>query len=118
MRSLLAFGNGGSGGGSGFPGSPVAGVYFVTDATIDAVAASVLAIPSSVVLNTDKGATWYADGTGMTLLAVSTDFGLLPLPTTSGGVVYSVPEFSVGFDLDGDKVCYFDGTDWISTGQP
>jgi hypothetical protein len=115
MRSLLAFG---SGGGSAFPGSPVAGVYFVTDATIDAVAASVLAIPSSVVLNTDKGATWYADGTGMTLLTVSADFVTLPLPTTSGGVVYSVPAFSVGLATDNDFVVYFDGTDWISTGQP
>jgi hypothetical protein len=116
MRSLLAFGNGA--GGSSFPGSPVAGVYFATDATIDAVAASVLATPSSVVVNMDSSTIWYADGTGMTLLSTSTDFCILPLPTTSGGVVYSVPEFSVGFDTDGDKVCYFDGTDWISTGQP
>jgi len=116
MRSLLAFGNGA--GGSSFPGSPIAGVYLATDATIDAVSTSVLAIPSSVVVNTDKGSTWYADGTGMTLLAVSADFVTLPLPTTSGGVVYSVPENSVGLDTDNDKVCYFDGTAWISTGQP
>jgi hypothetical protein len=115
MRSLLAFG---SGGGSAFPGSPVAGVYFVTDATLDAVCASVLATPSSVVVNMDRGTLWYADGAGMTLLSTSTDFAVLPLPTTSGGVVYSVPEFSVGFDTDNDYVVYFDGTDWISTGQP
>jgi hypothetical protein len=116
MRSLLAFGSGGAG--SAFPGSPVAGVYTATTATLDAVCASVISTPLSVVVNTEAGTIWYADGTGMTLLSTSTDFGILPLPTTSGGVVYSVPEFSVGFDTDGDKVCYFDGTDWISTGQP
>ncbi len=90
----------------------------MTDATIDAVAASVLSTQFSIVVNTDKGATWYADGIGMTLLAVSADFVTLPLPTTSGGVVYSVPTNSVGIDTDNDYVVYFDGTDWISTGQP
>ena len=118
MRSLLAFGRGGSGGGSGFPGSPVAGLYFATDATIDAVSASVLSTLYSIVFNTDSGAMWFSIGTEMVLLRVETDFVLLPLPTTSGGVIYSVPTNSVGFDQDGDKVVYFDGTDWINTGQP
>lgn len=117
MRSLLAFGNGG-GGGSGFPGSPVAGVYLATDATLDAISASVVSTVYSIVVNTDQGVTWYADGTGMTYLTATTDFALLPLPTTSGGVTYSVPALSVGFDADSEKVVYFDGTDWISTGQP
>ena len=115
MRSLLAFG---SGGGSAFPGSPVAGVYLATDATIDAVSASVVSTPFSVVVNTDKNTTWYSDGTGMTLLTVTADTSLLPLPTTSGGVTYDVQALSVGFDTDIGSVVYFDGTDWISTGQP
>lgn len=114
MKSLYAFGSGGS----SLPGSPVAGVYIATNATIDAVSASVLSTLYSIVINIDNGSTWYADGTGMTLLTVSTDFALLPLPTTSGGVVYSVPTNSVGFDTDNDFIVYFDGTDWISTGQP
>lgn len=114
MKSLYAFGSGGS----SFPGTPVAGVYLATDATIDAVAASVVSTIYSIVVNTDQGVTWYADGTGMTYLTAATDFALLPLPTTSGGVVYSVPTDSVGFDTDNDFVVYFDGTDWISTGQP
>jgi hypothetical protein len=116
MRSLLAFGSGA--GGSSFPGSPVAGVYLATDATIDAVSASVVSTLYSTVVNIDKGATWYADGTGMTLLTATADFALLPLPTTSGGVVYSVPTDSVGYDTGNNDVVYFDGTDWISTGQP
>lgn len=115
MKALLAFS---SGGGSGFPGAPAAGVYLATNATIDAISASVVAILYSIVVNTDQGVTWYADGTGMTLLAVTNDFSLLPLPTTSGGVVYSIAINSVGFDTDNDFVVYFDGTEWISTGQP
>lgn len=115
MRSLLAFG---SGGGSGFPGSPVAGFYLADDATLDAVCAAVVSTIFSVVVNTDKNTTWYSDGTQMILLSTTTDFVLFPLPTTSGGVVYSVPTNSVGFDEDSDKACYFDGTDWINTGQP
>jgi hypothetical protein len=116
MRSLLAFG---SGGGSAFPGSPVAGVYLATDATLDAVCASVLATPLSMVLNIDTGAFWVSQITQMELLIViAADFASLPLPTTSGGVGYSVPTNSVGFEDDSQKVCYFDGTEWISTGQP
>ena len=114
MKSLYAFGSGGS----SFPGSPVAGVYLATDATLDAISASVVSTVYSIVVNTDQGVTWYADGTGMTYLTATTDFALLPLPTTSGGVVYSVQTNSVAFDADGDKVVYFDGIEWISTGQP
>lgn len=118
MRSLLAFGNGG-GGGSGFPGSPVAGVYSATDATIDAVSASVVSTPLSVVANVEQNVIWYANGSEMVLLfAAPATFALLPLPTTSGGVVYSVPTLSTGSDESTGLVSYFDGTDWISTGQP
>ena len=116
MRSLLAFGNGA--GGSSFPGSPVAGVYLATVATLDAVCAAVVSTPFSVVVNSEAGTLWYSDGTKMALLSTSTDFALLPLPTTSGGVTYDVQAFSVGYDTDNDYVVYFDGTDWISTGQP
>ncbi|CAB4150382.1 hypothetical protein UFOVP567_24 [uncultured Caudovirales phage] len=118
MRSLLAFGNGG-GGGSGFPGSPVAGVYLATDATIDAVAASVVSTIYSVVVNAEQNVIWYASGSEMVLLfAAPANFALLPLPTTSGGVVYSVPFLSTGSDSATGLVAYFDGLIWISTGQP
>lgn len=115
MKALLAFSGGG---GSGFPGSPVAGVYLATNATLDAVCASVVSTLYSVVVNSEAGTLWFADGTKMVLLSTSTDFSLLPLPTTSGGVIYDVPALSVGYDTDGDYVVYFDGTDWISTNQP
>jgi hypothetical protein len=116
IRSLLAFG---SGGGSAFPGSPVAGVYLATDATIDAVSASVVSTLYSVVVNIDQNVIWYADGTGMTLLfAAPASFALLPLPTTSGGVVYSVPFLSTGSDASTGVASYFDGAAWVSTGQP
>lgn len=118
MRSLLAFGNGG-GGGSGFPGSPVAGVYLATDATIDAVAASVVSTIYSIVVNIEQSVTWFSDGTQMVLLAATPpDFASFPLPTTSGGVTYSVQSLSTGFDQTTGLVSYFDGLIWVSTLQP
>lgn len=116
MRSLLAFG---SEGGSGFPGSPVAGVYLATDATIDAVSAPVVSTLYSVVVNTQASLVWYSDGTQMVLLnATPANFASFPLPTISGGVTYSVPTNSTGVDQDTIMVFYFDGVAWISTGQP
>jgi hypothetical protein len=117
MRSLLAFGNGA--GGSSFPGSPSAGVYLATDATVDAVSAAVVSTLYSVVVNVEQSVSWYADGTQMVLLAATPpDFASFPLPTTSGGVTYSVPALSTGVDQSTQTVSYFDGTDWINTSQP
>jgi hypothetical protein len=116
MRSLLAFG---SGGGSAFPGSPIAGIYLATDATIDAVSASVVSTLYSVVVNVEQSVTWYSDGSEMVLLAATPpNFASFPLPTTSGGVTYSVQALTTGVDQTSQIVSYFDGTDWISTGQP
>ena len=115
MKSLYAFGSGGS----SFPGSPVAGVYYATDATIDAVAASVLSTPLSVVFNGDKNTIWYSNGATMFLLqTMPQTFADLPLSTTSGGVNYVVPLLATGSDESTGLVSYFDGTEWISTGQP
>ena len=115
MKSLYAFGSGGS----SFPGTPVAGVYLADDATLDAVCAAVVSTPLSVVVNTVQSVTWYSDGTQMILLAATPqNFASFPLPTTSGGVTYSVPYRVAGADQDTGLVSYFDGTDWISTGQP
>jgi H+/Cl- antiporter ClcA len=117
MRSLLAFGNGA--GGSSFPGSPVAGVYYATDETLDAVCAAVVSTPSSLVYNMSQNVAWVSTGANMFLLyATPADFASLPLPTTSGGVTYDVPVLSTGSDESTGFVSYFDGTDWISTGQP
>ena len=97
MKSLFSFS---SGGGSGFPGAPVAGLY----------------IAPAVVNAEEGGIFWYSDGSQMILQGGSvTNSSNLPMPGTAGGVVFSVPAGSVALaDLDSSGFWYFDGADWVA----
>jgi hypothetical protein len=119
MRSLLAFSGGG---GSGFPGAPIAGVY-TTATTPDflLVCAEVLAVQYSTVVDAYSGGlVWYSDGSQMILLGGSViDFSGFPTPGTSGGVVFSIPIDTVAiYNNDNGHFNYFDGVDWIDIGGP
>tara|TARA_R110000868_G_scaffold78652_1_gene224186 strand:+ start:372 stop:722 length:351 start_codon:yes stop_codon:yes gene_type:complete len=114
MKSLFSFS---SGGGSGFPGAPVAGLYIAPAGEFLAICAEVLSFQYSIVVNAEEGGIfWYSDGSQMILQGGSvTNSSNLPMPGTAGGVVFSVPAGSVALaDLDSSGFWYFDGADWVA----
>jgi hypothetical protein len=114
MKSLLAFSGGG--GGSGFPGAPVAGVYITaTTPEFLSVCAEVLAVQYSIVVDTGAGGlVWYSDGSQMILLGGSVlDSSGFPTPGTAGGVVFSIPIDTVAIYNNEIGLFYrFNGDDW------
>jgi hypothetical protein len=118
MKALLAFSGGG--GGSGFPGAPVAGVY--TTATAPeflSVCAEVVAVTlSTVVDGASGGLIWYSNGSQIILAGGSViDSSEFPTPGTAGGVVFSVPIGTVAiYNIDTGHFYYFDGVNWIDIG--
>lgn len=114
MRSLFSFSGAG---GSGFPGAPVAGVYFgATSGEFLAICAEVLPFANSVVLDFSAGGLiWYSDGTDMILLggkvSDSTEF---PTPGTVGGVTFVIGSEVAIYNDDTENFYYYDGTDWVS----
>jgi hypothetical protein len=116
MKSLFAFSSGG-GGGSGFPGAPVAGVY--TTATTPeflSVCAEVLAFPNSIVVDFGSGGLiWYSDGTDMILIGGSVlDSSEFPTPGTAGGVTFAIDPTVAIYNQDTGNFYYYDGADWVS----
>lgn len=111
MKALLAFS---SGGGSGFPGSPVAGVYAAgTAPEFLSVCATVLAVQYSIVVDAAGGLLWYSDGSQMILLGGTVlDSSGYPSPGTQGGIVFSIPSTVAIYNNDSGQFVYFDGTDW------
>jgi hypothetical protein len=111
MKSLFAFSSGG--GGSGFPGAPVAGVY-VTTTTPEflSVCAEVLAVQFSIVVDGAAGGlAWYSDGAQMILLGGSvTD--TFPTPGTVDGVTFAIGSEVAIYNLDSLQFAYYDGADW------
>jgi hypothetical protein len=115
MKALLAFSGGG--GGSGFPGSPVAGVY-VTATTPEflSVCAEVLAVQNSIVVDgASGGLVWYSDGTDMILLGGSVlDSSEFPTPGTAGGVTFVIGSQVAIYNQDTGNFYYYDGANWVS----
>jgi len=114
MKALLAFSGGG---GSGFPGAPIAGVY--TTATTPeflSVCAEVLAVQYSFVVDAGAGGlVWYSNGSLMILLGGSVlDQGSYPYPGTAGGVTFYIAIDGVAiFNNDTGLLYRFNGDDWI-----
>lgn len=114
MKALLAFSGGG---GSGFPGAPVAGVYFgFTSGEFLAICAEVVPFTNSVVLNFSAGSLiWASNGSEMILLGGSAaDSSEFPTPGTAGGVTFAINSNVAIYDQDTGNFYYFDGTDWVS----
>jgi hypothetical protein len=115
MKALLAFSGGG--GGSGFPGAPVAGVYFTaTTPEFLSVCAEVLAFPNSIVMDFGSGGlAWYSDGADMILLGGSvSDSAQYPAPGTAGGVTFAINSTVAIYNQDTGLFYYYDGADWVS----
>jgi hypothetical protein len=116
MKSLFAFSSGG-GGGSGFPGAPIAGVY--TTATAPeflSVCAEVLAVQFSTVVDAAAGGlAWYSNVTEMILLGGSVlDSSEFPTPGTAGGVTFVIGSEVAIYNQDTGNFYYYDGADWVS----
>jgi hypothetical protein len=115
MKSLFAFSGGG--GGSGFPGAPVAGVYATaTTPEFLSVCAEVLAFPNSIVVDFGSGGlAWYSDGADMILLGGSVlDSSEFPTPGTAGGVTFVIGSEVAIYNQDTGNFYYYDGADWVS----
>ena len=115
MKALLAFSGGG--GGSGFPGAPVAGVY--TTATTPeflSVCAEVLAFQNSIVVDFGSGGLiWYSNITEMKLLGGSVlDSSEYPTPGTAGGVTFAIDSTVAIYNQDTGLFYYYDGANWVS----
>lgn len=115
MKALLAFSGGG--GGSGFPGAPIAGVY-VTATTPEflSVCAEVVAVQYSIVVDAGAGGlAWYSDGSQMILLGGSVnEVADLPLPGNAGGVTFSIPSATVSvYENNNGQFWYWDGLAWF-----
>jgi hypothetical protein len=115
MKALLAFSGGG--GGSGFPGAPVAGVY--TTATTPeflSVCAEVVAVPFSIVVRSEIGGlVWYSNVTAMNLFGGSVlDSSEFPTPGTAGGVTFAIDPTVAIYNQDTGNFYYYDGADWVS----
>jgi len=114
MKALLAFSGGG---GSGFPGAPVAGVY-VTATTPEflSVCAEVVAVQFSTVVDTTAGGlVWYSNITEMELLGGSVlDSSEFPTPGTAGGVTFAIDSAVAIYNQDTGLFYYYDGANWVS----
>jgi hypothetical protein len=118
MKSLFAFSSGG-GGGSGFPGAPIAGVY--TTATAPeflSVCAEVLAFPNSIVVDFGSGGlVWYSNVTEMKLLGGSvTEIANLPTPGAAGGVTFAIDSTIAIYNQFDEEFYTFDGASWSMIG--
>jgi len=114
MKALLAFSGGG---GSGFPGSPVAGVYITATAPeFLTVCAEVLAVQFSTVIDSAAGGlAWYSNVTEMALLGGSVlDSSYFPTPGTAGGVTFAVGSEVAIYNQDTGNFYYYDGANWVS----
>jgi hypothetical protein len=115
MKALLAFSGGG--GGSGFPGAPIAGVY--TTATTPeflSVCAEVVGVQFSTVVDTTAGGlVWYSNITEMGLLGGSvTDSSQYPTPETVDGVTFAIDSTVAIYNQDTGLFYYYDGANWVS----
>jgi len=113
MKALLAFSGGG---GSGFPGAPIAGVY-VTATTPEflTVCAEVMAVQNSIVVDGGSGGlVWYSNVTEMQLIGGSVISVLdLPLPGTAGGVTFAITAAQISvYEQNNGQFWYFDGVVW------
>jgi len=117
MKALLAFSGGG---GSGFPGSPVAGVYNTTGgANFLAVCESVLTVPFSVLINPDGGeggTIWYSVGDGEAVFLLGgtvSDFASLPALGSFGPVTLAAPPSSAIQAMDSNNFWAWNGSAWV-----
>lgn len=113
MKALLAFSGGG---GSGFPGAPVAGVYLAATAPeFLTICAQVVAVSYSIVTDISSGGlAWYSDGTDMVLLGGSViDSNFYPTPGTVGGVTFAINSQVAIYDQNFGGFFYFDGVNWV-----
>ena len=115
MKSLFSFSSGG-GGGSGFPGAPVAGVYLAATAPeFLTICAQVIAVPYSIVVDgASGGLVWYSSGPDMSLLGGSViSSSYYPTPGTAGGVTFAINSQVAIYDQDFGGFFYFDGVNWV-----
>ena len=115
MKALLAFSGGG---GSGFPGAPVAGVYLAATAPeFLTICAEVVAVSYSIVTDISSGGlAWYSDGSQMNLLGGSVVSVLdLPLPETAGGVTFAITASQISvYEQNNGQFWFFNGADWVA----
>lgn len=116
MKALLAFS---SGGGSGFPGSPVAGVYLgATAPEFLANCAVCVAVIGSVVVDAAKGGiAWYSDGSQMLILGGSVSDVLTlatVIPGTFGGVDFQIYSSASLYNADDGLIYNWNGAAWIA----
>ena len=117
MKSLFSFSSGG--GGSGFPGAPVAGVYVAaTDPEFLSICAQVVAVPFSIVVDgASGGLSWFSDGTDMVLLGGSaTDSSEFPTPGPAGGVTFAINSEVAIYNQFDEEFYTFDGAIWNMIG--
>ena len=112
MKALLAFS---SGGGSGFPGTPVAGVYIAgTNAEFLAICAEVVTTQTSMVIDGSTGIFWFANGDSMYLFSGTVmNISEAPTPGTVGGVTFVIDQYVTIYDENTGQFHYYDGSDWI-----
>lgn len=114
MKSLYAFG---SGGGSSFPGSPVAGVYFTSSQEqFETVAQQVSQTPLSIVVQSSGFGTflWGCSATWeLTFLSGEHSNPVdYPLPSSIGDTSLAVNYGALIRNWDTGAVYQFDGTGW------
>lgn len=111
MKALFPF----SSGGSGFPGSPVAGVYLAgSQAELETIAAACFSTLYSVIVNVPAGGVmWYSSGVAMELLGGSVmDASGLPTPGTFGGIVFNISSTVAIYNNDSGQFVFWDGSAW------
>lgn len=113
MKALLAFSGGG---GSGFPGTPYAGVYPAgTNAEFLSICAEVVTTPLSIVCDFSISSLfWFATGDSMYLFGGNVmDISEAPTPGTFGGVTFVIDQYVAIYDESTAQFHYYDGSDWI-----
>jgi len=113
MKSLFAFS---SGGGSGFPGSPIGAVYLAsTTPEFLAICAEVVTFQTSVVIDGSLNTIWWGAGyDSMYLIAGQVqDISQAPTPGTIDGVTFTISEYVSIYDENTGLFYQYDAPDWV-----
>jgi hypothetical protein len=114
MKSLFAFS---SGGGSGFPGSPIGAVYVGgTTPEFLAICAEVITFQGSIVIDGSSGAFfWGAGGVSMYLITGNVqNIAQAPTPGTIDGITFSIDEYVTIYDENTAQFYYYNSPDWVA----